>query len=186
MKKRRLGKMFLLFIVTLGIYRLYWFAKTRKEMMSIKPVKIPSVVWFIIPILVIIFAAAIFMVSIFQIENKVRDACGQTSYSSSANSTSSYSPCEQRVRDQESNSFGIFSMVLFYIAILAFWPFTAWWLWKYSKAVEEITNEKISFAMGMLVTLLVPDGIDILIIQDAFNKVAEHPAKPHAAIAAKA
>lgn len=179
--------MFLLFVVTLSIYRLYWFAKTRKEMMSAKPVKIPSVVWFIIPILLIIVSIILFVVSTVRIENHVRDICGNNPYSSSGSSiaNSEYDLCQTQAHEDAATAFDAFAWILFFVSILAVWPFTAWWLWKYSKAVEEVTNEKISFAMSMLVTLLVPDGIDILIIQDAFNKVADsHPEKPAAIPAA--
>lgn len=51
MKKRSIGKMFVLTIVTLGIYRLYWFIKTRKEMMSIADVDIPSPFLLLAPIM---------------------------------------------------------------------------------------------------------------------------------------
>jgi hypothetical protein len=37
--------------------------------------------------------------------------------------------------------------------------------------VSIITGEKLSFALALVVLILVPDGIDILVIQDYFNKL---------------
>jgi len=51
--------MFLLEIVTLGIYRLYFLIKTRREIMNLKPdVKIKSPAFLLLPI-GIIFAAIV-------------------------------------------------------------------------------------------------------------------------------
>lgn len=140
--------MFLLTIVTLGIYRLYWFAKTREEMMSLhKDIKIPHIIWLVAPILFIVGSVGFFIFA----------AAG----SESSNGTSS-----------DISGAGIVSIVLFYTAIFAVPLLMAIWLWKYSKAVEVVTKEKMSFAISLLILLAVPDGIDILIVQDAFNKIA--------------
>ena len=137
MKKRSIGKVLLLTILTLGIYRLYWFIKTRSEMMAIANVDIPTPWIFAIPFFGYFFGFILLIVS-------------------AGNSGAS-----------------IFAMLLFYAMIFASFIVAALWLWKYSKAVEVITNEKLSFALSLLILLVVPDGIDILIMQDYFNKVAD-------------
>lgn len=133
MQHRKIWKVFVFTILTLGIYRLYWFIKTRSEMMSLDPsIKIMSPWFFVLPVL--LFALAIGLLAV---------------------------------------SASILSIILFYILIFSIGPLIAVWLWGYSQAVEKITKEKTSFAMAMVILLLVPDGIDILIIQDGFNKVAD-------------
>ena len=139
MKKRSIGKMLLLSIVTLGIYRLYWFVKTRAEMKSIADVDIPSPWIFALPIFGYIFGFWLLI------------------------TTSS------RVG---SNPVGL---LVFYGLLFGAFIITALWLWRYSKAVEVVTHEKLSFALSLIVLLAVPDGIDILIIQDYFNKIADAP-----------
>ena len=62
-------------------------------------------------------------------------------------------------------------MILFYVALIFVGPLIALWLWGYSKAVDTITKGRTNFAIAMIVLRLVPDGIDILIVQDAFNKL---------------
>ncbi|NBU33023.1 DUF4234 domain-containing protein [bacterium] len=141
MKKRSIVKMLILEIVTLGIYRLYWFIKTRKEMMALAKVDIPTPWIFVIPVFGYIFGFALLFAS-----------------SLSGNSNP-------------------IAVLLFYAIIFASFIVYALWLWKYSKAVEVITNEKMSFALSLLILLAVPDGIDILVVQDYFNKVAEGKVK---------
>ena len=145
MKHRSLGKMFLLFLVTLSIYRLYWFAKTMKEIMSISDVKIPSLWYLVSPIIFIVF---LFIASV-----------------AAAN-----------INDTAAAILNIVVIPSFF----AIFVVAAWWLWHYCKAVEVVTKEKMQFGVAMLITLLIPDGIDILIMQDSFNKIATHGHKASA------
>lgn len=169
MKHRSLIKMFLLMIVTLGIYRLYWFTKTRSEMMSVKPVKIPSVWVLIIPVVLIGLMVLMLFINLAQIYS-VADSCGTDTLSAV------YQACSERIiSDSRTSTNSTMTGIL--LGLLGLIPVALWWIWKYSKAVEEITGEKISFVMSMLVLTLVPDGLDILIIQDGFNKVALVPAQ---------
>src|SRR4051812_28581676 len=94
MKKRSLWKMFLLEIVTLGIYRLYYFIKTRREMMDRDPsIKIMSPVFLIAPIAIVIIGFVILMASAISTGVHRRDLCGtgQTPYSSYSANTAYYS-----------------------------------------------------------------------------------------------
>ena len=147
MKQRSIGKMFLLTIVTLGIYRLYWFVKTRSEMMQLnKDIKIPSVLWLVAPLLLVILAIGFFIFS------------------------GDFSSSDETAKSLTTNQ--IFSMAFFYLTLLVAPLLVAIWLWKYSKGVEVVSGEKMSFAIALLILLAVPDGIDILIVQDTFNKIA--------------
>ncbi len=155
--------MFALNILTLGIYRLYWFIKTRKEMMTINPnIKILSPWFFVIPVIVVVVAFSVLIVNVVQNISRVPSYCD--SYTTSQSS-------EQTIPAECEANPGIWQILVFYLAIFIVGPIIAVWLWGYSKGVEKITNEKTSFAMAMIVLLLVPDGIDILIIQDGFNKL---------------
>jgi len=113
-----------------------------------KQVKIPHIIWYIAPILFVIAAVVLLFAS---------GSVGK------AEGTAATGP-------------QIGAMALVYVAVFAVMPLTAIWLWKYSKGVEAVTHEKMNFAIAMLVLLAVPDGIDILIVQDAFNKIAQAPA----------
>jgi hypothetical protein len=80
------------------------------------------------------------------------------------------------VCDTNSSTANIASLVVTSILYLAFFIsfiFFVIWEWSYAHAVDAITGEKLSFAMTLLVLLLVPDGIDILIVQEYFNKLGD-------------
>ncbi len=163
MKKRSIWKMLVLSIVTLGIYQLYWYIKTRREMMALDPkVKILSPWLLVVPALIVIASFIIFFVSM------VSDAANLPSYCQNYDqygTASSLTPEECRVDAQ------VWPIALLYISILLIWPLTVVWLWGYSKGVEIVTKGKTSFAVALHVLLVVPYGIDILIIQDGFNKL---------------
>ena len=46
-----------------------------------------------------------------------------------------------------------------------------WWLWKYSKGVEHVTNNQLSGLISFILLVLL-DSIGMLVIQHYFNKVA--------------
>jgi hypothetical protein len=145
MKQRSIGKMFLLSIVTLGIYRLYWFDKTRTEMMRLnKEVKIPHTIWLIAPVLFMVAAMVFFFVAVL--------------------GSSDGSGAEQTMTGLQ-----IGALITFYVAVFTAPLLMAIWLWQYSRGVELVTNEKMGFATALLILLVVPDGIDILIVQESFQ-----------------
>ena len=188
MKHRSIGKMFALEIVTFGIYRLYWFIKTRRELMSRTGVKIPSPFLLFAPL--IIFVAAFIYIVIFSAVSThnimvKRDNCiTQRGYSNFTSSDSygavrtsdpglenALTTCSNENRPSFSQS--IVPNLVMLVAVLPYLPILAWWFWHYCLAIEQVTNEKVSRVLGMILFLVVPDGIDILIVQDYFNKVPE-------------
>ena len=142
MKHRSLGKMFALFVVTLGIYRLVWLVKTRNEMVA-KGQKIPGAWLLFLPFFMVIVVAFWMVIS--------------------------------TVSAPDPDAVPIAPLIAFYVVILGFGPLTLLWFWSYAKAVEKITLEKISFPLAIIAFLLIPDGIDMLVVQDGFNKIPEQP-----------
>jgi hypothetical protein len=191
MKKRIIWKMFLLEIVTLGIYRLFFFMRTRKEMMAVDPsIKILSPIFLFLPLIfIVICLAAIVGVGVYSASSDSSNLGCTSSYSSDVSNSltlnSSSSSAVDTTGNQSSSNCshvsGAFSIVIIisYLAIfLSAIPFIIW-EWSYSHAVDKITGGRISFALSLIILILVPDGIDILIIQDYFNKVGDHPMPPH-------
>ena len=168
MKHRTIWKMFALTILTIGIYRLYWFVKTRKEMMKLNPkVKIMSPVYFFAPLLIVITSFVAFIISDFSTPEKPAYC---STYVETANGYRGFPKTKECSLDSS-----FWPGIIFFLSFVFIWPLIFIWLWSYAKAVELITKGKTSFAMSLLVLLAVPDGIDILIIQDGFNKLS--PAK---------
>lgn len=186
MKKRIIWKMFLLEIVTLGIYRLYWLIKTRNEMMKTNPhVKIKSPWFLLFPVIIIIISLVVAMISLLYASSKSSDCTyGPVTTNTQTdngvvNTTESGTTLESNSCNDASNGANItslFAMIILYLAFPLALVFYVIWLWGYCQGVEIITGEKISFAVALVILILVPDGIDILIIQDGFNKVVDRSA----------
>jgi hypothetical protein len=68
------------------------------------------------------------------------------------------------------------SMLVFYIGLIVAMILFVVWIWSYSQGVALTTDGKLSFAVCLIILILVPDGIDILIVQDYFNKLDTAPA----------
>jgi hypothetical protein len=153
MKQRSIIKVFLLEVITLGIYRLYYLIKTRREMMAFKPgIKILTPWFLLAPIIVGLAALVLFFIAVAL---------------SSSPSADSNSPIY--LIGILSFYFGLFISAVLFIA----------WEWSYSQAVDKVTDSKLSFALSLLILILVPDGVDILIIQDYFNNLPPHTGAAH-------
>lgn len=140
MKHRSLGKMFLWFVLSLGLYRLVWLAKTRNEMVS-KGQSIPSI-WLLFSPYIALLAVIIWMIA-------------------------------ATINAPSSSDAPIAPLIAFYAVLLALAPVTLLWFWPYSKAIERVTNEKVSFPLAIIAFFVIPDGIDMLVVQDGFNKLPE-------------
>lgn len=80
---------------------------------------------------------------------------------------------DETVDETDLNGYDITGMAILYFSLIVVFPLLGWWYWKYAQAVEQITHEKLSFPITMLIMLAVPDIFDMLIIQESFNKLGE-------------
>lgn len=196
MKQRVLWKMFLLEIVTFGIYRLYYLISTRNEMMKRDPnVKIKSPWFLLAPILVIIVSLFVVIGSVIASANKVRQCQADQPATTSVSTTTSNSVGDTELSTTQldtpttttttatvcngstaANVTGLGAMLVFYLGLFVAFIMYIIWLWGYCHGVEITTAEKLSFPVSLVIMILVPDGIDILIIQDSFNKLGATPA----------
>ncbi len=183
MKNRSIFKLFFLELITFGIYRIYWFIKTRREMMDQnKNIKIASPWLLLIPFLLFSAAISIFVFStISNIYKTVTPA-----YATSCVNGYPYQG-DQAINRYNSNSatchetylhpiskFQIISIISFFVGFILIMIAMALWLWSYSKAVGIITAGKLSAGLAFVIIVLVPDGLDILVIQDYFNRLNEN------------
>jgi hypothetical protein len=182
MKKRIIWKMFVLQIVTLGIYRLYFFVQTRKEMMAAnKSIKIKSPWLFIAPFLLIpAVIITLIAVTFINTNNKTTNpSCIQQNNSASVDYSLQDSKPDQTnvindicIADNKKSSLvATFMPLILYVLFIGTFILYVVWVWSYAQGVDTITKGKINFALALVVLIIVPDGIDLLIIQDAFNKI---------------
>lgn len=179
MQKRSLVKIFFLFIITLGIYRLIWVIKTRNEMIE-KGQKIPTIWLFLLPYILVIASFSLVVISSISVSKSNVTATYSSGYENCTNeqvySTKEcerlYSNANNSTENTGKNVPLLAGYILFYIIIMLYLPLTALFYWPYCKAVENVTHEKLSFPLAIISFLLVPDGFDFLIIQDSFNKIS--------------
>lgn len=185
MKQRIIWKIFLLEVVTLGIYRIYFLIKTRREMMDANPnIKIMSPAFLFVPVGVVIVALVFLVATQVASISSNKDTsqnCKSPYATSSSQSVNTFEGASTQSQDcsnlSASDAIGI---LVFYGAVFLAVILFAVWEWSYSQGVAVITQDKLSFAMSLIILLLVPDGIDILIIQDYFNKLNPAPVQaPH-------
>ena len=202
MKQRNLWRMFLLELVTLGIYRLYFLVKTRNEMVARDPnVKIKSV-WFLIAPWIVMFVAIIALIPItiassgskhcisntttFEPQTSQVDSSGSTTTDSSGFSTtattSNGTTTETCTTSKSGALAGAGALFVMMAAMIIGFIFYIIWLWGYCHGIEVTTGGQLSFAIALVIIILVPDGIDILIVQEYFNKVGASTAPPTSAV----
>jgi len=183
--------MFLLEIVTLGIYRLYFLIKTRREMMNLNPhIKIKSPALLFAPF-ILIFVAVIVLIATVFVSTKNQAHCLSTTTTNSSASFDSQSFALDNTGDNavavptcttKASPGSVIGLLLFYPLVLVGVVLFVIWEWSYAHGVEIITNNRLGFALSLIILIVVPDGIDILIIQDYFNKVGETPVTPGAQV----
>lgn len=170
MKQRSIGKMFFLFIVTFGFYRLYWLAKTRVELQEKTKLKIPSIWILLVPYILVVFAVGMIMASSFNSSSTIVDSESNSGLCYGGVNAPAYCDGDDE-EGSELDAIGVIGMILMYVSLLVIFPLMGWWYWKYAQAVEKVTHEKLSFPVTMLIMLAVPDIFDMLIVQDSFNKL---------------
>src|SRR5690606_4688929 len=119
------------YVITLGTYRLYWLAKTRSEMLAVKPkLKIASPLLVIIPVLLMVLSIGAVVKTSKDAKNQcLRDqANGVVLTVASCNDANATEPAE-------------WAVVAFYISCGIFLPLQAIFYWGYSQAVSDITKD---------------------------------------------
>jgi len=80
-------------------------------------------------------------------------------------------------------SFDTVATILMFISVFSLFPVWIYWTYKYSKAVEHVTNGQTSFNTSFwLAMLLYIFGLNFLwpgLIQDGFNKVSDNGTPPN-------
>ena len=155
MKQRNIWVVLLLNIVTLGIYQLFWTKFTRDEMVA-KGQNIPRFIWLLVPIFLALALGVLLLVSL---------ADAETTYDSYGD--------PELVMDATAGAIvvGLVASSILMIGI------SIWWFYRYSKAVEGVTNGHTSFGLAYglwwVFNIFSVGFVWSLIIQDALNKVAD-------------
>lgn len=182
MKQRNPIVVFILSIITLGIYDIYWLVSTKKELNAKTSHRVPSIWWLFSPIALLIVGIILVAVAASgaysnasNFGNGSYQTCQgsnpggfYTSNSQVAPSCGSSADVSSTYGSTNSPTGSLVGMILIVIGAIATFFISAYWFFKYSKAVDEYTSGKMSTAVSFL-TLWLVHLIGVALIQDAYN-----------------
>lgn len=149
MQKRSLIKVFLLSVITCGIYQLYWLIMTRRDMIRLKAPVPPSI---LVPFVPLVFGV-VSMLSAFTVYSNGRSDI----------------PAALVVL------LGAFSACSF----LAWIALSISWAWQYSRCVEYVTDrhltQTVTFWLWILAGLFNAGFLWFLLVQHEYNNTATRP-----------
>lgn len=143
MKHRSPFAVFMLSIITFGIYDIYWLVVTKKELNQKTSIHTPTI-WLLFAPFIALIAIAVLV---------LMNASNMTS--TTANSTVTAGA-------------NIAILILDFVAFLVILPITFFWFFKFSKAVNEYTSGKMSTGITFLLLWLL-HLFGVAIVQDTFN-----------------
>ncbi len=155
MKKRNPITVFLLSVITFGIYDLYWLVSTKKVLNEKTRSHTPTIWLLVIPVPMIIAGYILLFINAPSTTTTTNGF--QNSFSNSSNINTSAHP-----------GLVFLAIALIIVGFLASFLASAYWFYKYSKAVDEYTRGKMSTGVSFLILWLI-HLIGVALIQDAFN-----------------
>ena len=147
MRKRNSYFVAVMYLITFGIYRLYWLIVTRSEMVR-KGAKIPSIFLILAPLLGLLVVVLLQIIVSF-----VSQGSAQNGFITLVN---------------------LLTILIGAIAFLGIIPVAIYWFYRYSKGVEFVTSGQTSFSFcfwwGLASSIPGLDFIWAGVIQNRFNK----------------
>lgn len=145
MKKRNPLAVILLSIVTLGVYDIYWLVQTKKVLNEKTRHHTPSIWLLCLPVLILIVGYGLLI----------------------------FSAASPNGGSDEGGS-AVLSLILIVLGFISLFVMSFIWFFKFSKAVNEYTQGKMSTAVSFLL-LWILHLIGVAFIQDAFNDMIDEP-----------
>jgi hypothetical protein len=152
-------------IITLGIYDLYWLAKTKNELNKHVRTKVPSIWLLIIPVIVAFVAYVLAFIGL-------ASTGATTSSTNGFGSSTAYAPVPEHTA-----IIAVIGFIVAFISIFALAIIAIIWFFKFSKAINEYTDGKMSTAVCFLVLYLI-HLIGVALIQDTFNDMLDAGVAP--------
>jgi len=159
MKNRSPITVFLLSIITLGIYDIYWLVVTKNELNKRTKQHVPTI-WLLIFPLIPFIAGYILLI-----------ASGMYSQPSTCYNGSAYgisNECAQANSAYIHTGPLVVGAILILVFGVTFFITSLIWFFKFSKAINEFTKGKMSTAVTFLILWLI-HLIGVALIQDAIN-----------------
>lgn len=148
MRKRSPLAVFVLSIVTFGIYDIYWLVTTKKVLNRETRIRIPTIWLLFLPVLLLIILVPLTVLLPLLASSGTHSSAAATVGTS------------------------LFLIIFQMIIVLAVLPISFYWFFKYSKAVNEYTRGAMNTGVTFLLLWLL-HLIGVALVQDAFNDAAE-------------
>jgi uncharacterized membrane protein YjgN (DUF898 family) len=158
MKKRNPLAVFFLSIITLGIYDLYWLVQTKKVLNEKTSHHTPSIWLLIVPVPVIIVGYILLFAKAGV--KTTTTVYGQTTFNNGTTDQISHPGA------------ALLAFGLIFVGFFASFIIGIIWYYKFSKAINEYTQGKMSTAMSFLILWLI-HLIGVALIQDTFNDMQD-------------
>ena len=188
MKRRPLKKTFIYAIVSFGVYELIWLSATRKELVRLTGIRIPSVGW-LIALSVFKIAASVLsiviLLSLFSMEgtSNVSSACWSEYIIGTAPETRDTIVLSDKCRsevEQSSTASDRQGLLIKYYLMLIILLIISWiayprWLRNYATAVKQVTNGRLTQTNTMLTLVFAPYSLGLVFVQNIFNNISTAP-----------
>ncbi len=177
MKNRSLVAVFLLSVITLGLYELYWLVATRNEMVAKFGAKIPSGVYaVVVNLLQLVGLAALIVILLVAIPSNNRLIDQALAHKPSPECYAQYNQsaaCKQQIDSyyvaDNSTSLVFWSLAIIVAMGVIFWFYINRFIRPYLVGVEKVIGRKLPLE-AIIVAILLP-MVGMLLIQRAFNQI---------------
>lgn len=186
MQNRSLLRIFILNVLTFGMYELVWLSQTRQEMVDKFGAKIPKTRWIVFVRnyqILTYFAAIALLLYFIPASGKAIDAIQRPSpecfISYTQHTDDPNSPLTQSCKNAVDNYFDnkastqqvreVYTLIACFVTGLLSVLLYARWLNHYAAGVARVTAGKISQTVAMALLLLTPPTIGMIIVQATFN-----------------
>jgi hypothetical protein len=156
MKKRNPIAVFGLSIITLGIYDLYWLVKTKAVLNKETNYKTPSIWLLFLPFAVLIAGYVVLVATVTTSQNTINNGYSYT-YGN---------------QGSDINHASVVGFILIGLGFVTTFFISAYWFFKFSKAVNQYTQGRMSTSVTFLVLWIV-HLIGVALIQDTFNDMID-------------
>lgn len=172
MKIRSPIKVFLLSIITLGVYDLYWLVKTKNALNKETSKHTPTIWLLFIPLIIFVITVVFMIFSSASSNNGASSSYYSGSTASNGLVLNTSGTGTTTSVGSGSTGVAVSVIVMYIVLFLSFLTVVPYWFFKFSKSVNEYTHGRMSTAVSFM-SLWIVHFIGVALVQDAINDTLE-------------